>query len=174
MEEFLKIIYIVVPASLVLFGMYLTVKAFVQKEFERTSSEIKKKNNEIILPIRLQAYERISLFLERISLNNLVLRVNDSQYNVSVFHARLLSEIRDEYNHNLSQQMYMSDKAWVLVRTAMEQTTATINQASQLVPNKEDRGVELAKAIFNVQAQVNNDSIQEALLYIKSEIRQTF
>jgi hypothetical protein len=174
MEEFLRIIYIIVPASAVMFGMYLTVKTFVQKEFERTNSDIKRKNNEILLPIRLQAYERVCLLMERISLNNLVLRVNDPQYNVAEFHSRLLSEIRDEFNHNLSQQIYISDAAWNMVRSAMEQTSATINQASQLVSSKEMRGVELAKAIFNVQSQATNDPIQETLLYLKNEIRQSF
>ncbi len=174
MEEFLKIIYIVIPASAVMFGMYLTVKTFVQKEFEQTKSSIKIKNNELLLPIRLQAYERVCLFLERISLNNLVMRVNDPMHTVGSFHARLLSEIRDEFNHNLSQQIYMSDEAWNMVRSAMEQTTSIINQSSQLIDNKEDRGVELAKTIFNVVSQSKHDAIQEALLYIKNEIRQSF
>jgi hypothetical protein len=153
--------------------MYLTVKAFVQKELDKTEGEIKKKNNEIIMPVRLQAYERLCLFLERISLNNLVLRTNNPSYTVGEFHSKLLSEIRDEYNHNLSQQIYMSDVAWQMVKSAMEQTSAKINEASQFV-NKEDRGIELAKAIFNVAAQSTSDPIQEALNYIKNEIRQSF
>jgi hypothetical protein len=173
MEEFYKILYIVLPASAVMFGMYLTIKAFVQKELDKTAGEIKKKNNEVILPIRLQAYERICLFLERISLNNLVLRTNNPTYTVSELHAKLLTEIREEFNHNLSQQIYLSDVAWQMVRSAMEQTSSKINEASQYV-NKEDRGIELAKAIFNLAASSNNDPIQEALLYLKTEIRHSF
>lgn len=174
MTEIIQVFSILITASAVMFGMYLTVKTFVQKELDKTKIELSKKNNEILLPIRLQAYERISLFLERISLNNLVLRVNDSSYNAAEFHARLLSEIRDEFNHNLSQQIYMSDKAWNMVRSAAEQTSAIINQASSTLPDKSIRGIELAKAIFNTQAMANHDPIQETLLYIKNEIRQSF
>lgn len=174
MDQLISVILIIVPASAVMFGMYLTVKTFVSKEFEKTKLDIKKKNHELVMPNRLSAYERVSLLLERISLNNLVIRVNDASFNVGMLHHRLLSEIRDEFNHNLSQQIYMSDDAWAMVRRAVEETTAVINQASANVANKEDRGVELAKAIFNVQSQANHDPIQEALLFIKTEIRQSF
>jgi hypothetical protein len=174
MEQFLNVVFVVVPSCTVLFGMYLAIKAFIQRDLDKVQAEIGKKNNEIIMPIRLQAYERICLFLERISLNNLVLRTNNPSYTVSDLHSKLLTEIRDEFNHNLSQQIYMSDVAWQMVRSAMEQNCAKINEASQYVPNKEDRGIELAKSIFNLAAQASNDPIQEALNYIKNEIRQSF
>ena len=174
MDQLISIILIIVPASAVMFGMYLTVKTFVSKEFEKGKLDIRRKNNEIMLPNRLSAYERITLLLERVSLNNLVIRINNADYNVAIFHQQLLAELRNEFNHNLSQQIYISDEAWGMVRKAVEETTAIVNHASSLIENKEERGIELAKAIFNVQAQATHDPIQEALLFVKHELRELF
>ena len=65
----IQLLTILIPAGLVLYGMYLVVRSFLQKEFERNLLEIKNKSIEVALPIRLQAYERMTLFLERISPN---------------------------------------------------------------------------------------------------------
>lgn len=174
MDQLLSIILIIVPASAVMFGMYLTVKTFVGKEFEKAKLDIKRKNNEILLPNRLSAYERVTLLLERISLSNFVLRVNNPEFNVAMFHQQLLAELRNEFNHNLSQQIYVSNEAWEMVRKAVEETTAVVNHAASLIEDKDARGIELAKAIFNLQAQATHDPNQEALLYVKKELRELF
>ena len=80
----------VLPASIVLYAVYLTIKALVTKDFEKKLVELKLKNTELVLPIRLQAYERMCLFLERISPNTLIVRVNDPSYNVAQLHQLLL------------------------------------------------------------------------------------
>ena len=178
MDQFLSIILILVPASAVMFGMYLTVKTFVSKEFEKTKFKsemnIKMKNHELILPARLSAYERVILLLERISLSSIVLRINDPQFNVAVFHQQLLAELRNEFNHNMSQQIYVSDEAWGMIRKAVEETTAIINHASSNIEDKDESGVKLAKMIFNIQAQATHDPVQEALLFVKNEVRKLF
>ena len=110
MEAIIDFIKILVPAALVLYAMYLTVKAFLNKELEKTRLEIKEKNIEVVLPVRLQAYERIVLFLERMSPNNLVTRLNQAEMTAKVFQQIMLREISDEYNNNVSQQVYMSEE----------------------------------------------------------------
>src|SRR4028119_1270098 len=119
MEIFGDLIKILLPAAAVLYAMYLTVKAFLNKDFDKRLVDIKIKNTELTLPLRLQAYERMCLFLERISPHNLVVRLNEPAYNAIQFHQKLLLEIREEYNHNLSQQVYMSDQSWTYVKNAM-------------------------------------------------------
>ena len=101
MEAIIDFIKILVPAALVLYAMYLTVKAFLNKELEKTRLEIKEKNIEVVLTVRLQAYERIVLFLESMSPNNLVTRVNQGEMTAKVFQQIMMREIRDEYNHNV-------------------------------------------------------------------------
>src|SRR6478609_6392598 len=117
----------VLPASIVLYAVYLTIKSLVTKDFEKKLVELKLKNTELVFPIRLQAYERMCLFLERISPNTLIVRVNDPSYNVAQLHQLLLMEIRNEYAHNMSQQVYMSDNSWKLVKSSMDEIINVIN-----------------------------------------------
>jgi hypothetical protein len=168
--DFVKIL---LPAAAVLYGMYLTVKSFLNKDFEKKLIDIKIKTNEQVLPLRLQAYERMCLFLERITPHNLVVRANDPAYTVGQFQQKLLSEIREEYNHNLSQQIYMSDQSWGLIKNSMEEIISVINKAAIEVPS-DARGIELAKMIFENLVQKPDDPTSKALKFLKNEIRQVF
>lgn len=168
-----ELIQIILPAAIVLYAMYLTVKSFLDKELERRVLELKGKNSETVLPIRLQAYERMCLFLERISPNNLLLRLSDSALSAMDFQRLLMSEIRQEYSHNLAQQVYMSDQSWEAIKAAMEEVIVLINtSAATLRP--ENSGIDLAKAIFDTIIQQNVDPTGKALKVVKNEIRQIF
>lgn len=170
LADFIKIL---LPAGILLYGMYLTVKTFLNKEFEKKLIELRTKNTAIVLPVRLQAYERMCLFLERISPHNLVVRINDPSYNVAQLHQVLLREVREEYGHNMSQQVYMSDQAWSMVKTAMDEVVNIINNASSGLP-KDARGIELAKAVLDQLIQLQEDPTSKALRQLKNEIRQVF
>lgn len=173
MELFIDFLKIILPATLVLYAMYLTFTSFLNKDFEKKVLELRTKNSDIILPIRLQAYERIILFLERITPNNLIIRVNNPSYSSKEFQQILLKEIREEFNHNLSQQVYVSDKSWILVKKAVEDLAIVINNASKEVSN-EASGLDLAKKIFETIMQQNTDITSEAISFVKKEIQQTF
>ena len=173
MELLIEFGKIVLPAAAVIYAMYLTVKMFIQRDWESKRLELSYKNKETVLPLRLQAYERLCLFLERITPNNLIVRLNDSSYNSAQFQHILLKEVRDEFNHNLSQQVYMSDEAWTMVKRAMENLVVIINQASGEV-DAESKSIELARKIFDVVMAQETDLIQQALVFLKNEIRQEF
>lgn len=173
MELIIEFGKIVLPAGVAMYAMYLTVKMFIQKEWESKRMELTFRNTETLLPIRLQAYERMCLFLERISPNNLILRLSDNSYTSGQFQQLLLSEIRQEFNHNLSQQVYMSNEAWNLIRNAMEDVVVMINKAGGMVP-PDARNIELSKKIFELAMDSDRDNIQIALTFIKDEIRQQF
>lgn len=173
MEILAELAKLIIPAAIVLYGMYLTVKSFTNKELERSMVDLRMKNRDIILPIRLQAYERITLFLERISPNNLVMRLNDSSFDAKQFQHILISEIRNEYNHNLSQQVYMTDSAWKLVVNVKEEITAVINQAGHALED-DAKSIHLAKKIFELMSEKEIDPVSTALSEIKDEIRQVF
>lgn len=172
-EIFGDLLKILLPAGIVLYAMYLTVKAFISKDFDKKLVELKLKNTEVVLPIRLQAYERMCLFLERISPHNLVLRVNDPMHTVASLHHQLLQEIRNEYAHNMSQQVYMSDQAWMHIKGAMDDIISIINNASE-GQSREGRGIDLSRAILERLMQLPEDPSAKALRFIKNEIRQVF
>lgn len=121
MESLIEFGKILLPAALVLYAMYLGVKVMIAKQLTVHEMEIQQKNIAITLPIRLQAYERMSLFLERIAPNNLIVRLNQPELSSREFHQMLLEDIRNEYNHNVSQQVYMSDEVWQEIKTAKEE-----------------------------------------------------
>ena len=147
MEPIWDLIKIIIPAGIVLYAMFLTVKTMLQKQNEAKIIEIKAKNKEIVLPIRLQAYERMSLFLERISPDQIIKRVQKNDMNVAELQYMLLNEIREEFNHNLSQQVYMSDEAWKIIKNAKEELIMVVNQsAKELDP--EAKSIELVKKIY--------------------------
>ena len=173
MELVIDLIKVIIPASLVLWAMYLTVSSFIKKDLVEKELAIKAETTKTLLPIRLQAYERMALFLERISPNNLLIRLNGQTSNVVSFQQLMLSEIREEFSHNLSQQVYMSDEAWAVVKNAMNETVALINlSARDLAPDAP--ALELSKRIFEVIMEKNVNPSDEALRVIKQEIRENF
>lgn len=173
MEPISLILAIVLPATAVLYAMYLTVKTFLTKEYENRLIDIKLKNNELILPTRLQAYERLCLLLERLSPNHLILRVNDSGYNAALLHQQLLLDVRNEFNHNLSQQIYISEEAWNLTKQAVEDLNSSINSAmSECDP--EAKAIELAKKILEHYMAQPHDPILLAQSALKQEIQKHY
>lgn len=168
--EFAKLL---IPAAAVLYAMYLVVKSFLNKELQKQHLEVRGKSIETVLPNRLHAYERICLFLERISPNNLIIRLNNGEFTAREFQHILINEIREEYNHNVSQQLYMSDDSWTMVVHAKEDLISIINQSSDALGEKAS-GADLGKQVFEIYMQKDQDPIQNALKFVKSEIRQTF
>ena len=173
MDVFFEFLKLLVPAAVVLYGMFLVVKSFIQKELDASKLEIKSKHTEVILPMRLQAYERICLFLERIAPNNLVVRVRDNSFNAAQFHHALVNDIREEYNHNLSQQIYVSDNAWHMVKKAKEEIIAVVNQSADGLA-ADAKSLDLAKRIFEKMLDKQADPTLIALRQIKEEVRALY
>jgi hypothetical protein len=191
MELLIELIRIVIPASLVLYAMYLTIKSFVNKELQQIKAnsevamqakqadlmlkqkEVELKNKEQTLNIRLQAYERMCLFLERISATQLIPRLNNPEFSVGLFQQILIQEVRNEFGHNLSQQMYMSNEAWEMIVKAMEETILLINN-STLDLDEEASAVELSKRILINTRELGFNPTRDALNFLKEEVRQLF
>lgn len=164
---------LLIPASIVLYAVYLVVRSFIIREVELKKLEVRARSIETILPARLQAYERITLLLERLSPQNLLIRLNDPGYKARDFQKVLLDEIRNEYNHNVSQQVYMSEEVWSLVKNAKEDLILMINEAAQKM-TPESSGIDLSKRIFELALDKKVDPMGHALTVLKQEIQQTF
>ena len=147
-------------------------KAELEKEVERLKAALKQKDKELITPVRLQAYERAVLLLERISPQSLIFRVQRPGQNVLQLQTTLLQTIRDEFEHNLSQQLYISKEAWAMVKTAKEEMVKMINTAAAKV-QPEQPGTELSKAVFNDMAS-KKLTTESAVAVLKNEIQKLF
>jgi hypothetical protein len=173
MDIFTEFIKILLPAGLVMYAMFLTFRSMLDKEIERKKVDVRYKLQETVVPLRLQAYERLALLLERVSPKNVILRLNDPSLSAHEFQALLVREIREEFNHNLSQQIYISDELWTLIKRAIEDTISTINQSSaNLAP--EARSVDLTRAIFEKVLGSSADPISHTLSQLKKEVAQFY
>lgn len=173
MEIAIEFAKLILPAAAVLYAMYLTTQSFLKKEMAEKLTDLRTKNVSIVTPVRLQAYERLCLLLERIMPNSLLVRLNDGSYSGKELQHVLITAVREEFNHNLSQQVYVSDEVWERIKNAVEDVILTINKASEGL--KENAGgTDLAKKIFEIQVQKENDPIQQALFVTKQEVRHNF
>ncbi len=173
MEIVLDLIKIVLPAALSIYAMVLIARNIFDQQLRKQQLDQHRKNVEIVLPLRLQAYERMTLFLERISPENIIPRVNQREMEAGVLHQMLLKEIREEFNHNLSQQVYVGPAGWEKVKTAMQEIIAVINTAARDV-ELNARSIELGRRIIDIWTHKDNNPVEEALIQLKSEIQAEF
>ena len=127
MEILYEILKIVLPAVMVLLTAWIILRNMIRNDQNKRRHELILQGARTVTPIRLQAYERIVLFLERISIESLLLRVSNPDMTVGELQTALLSAIRNEFEHNLSQQIYMSPQAWEVVKNARSNTIKIIN-----------------------------------------------
>ena len=172
MEHFFELLKLILPAGVVFLTTYYLVKNFLSQELRKQTLNSKQANQQLITPIRLQAYERMVLFLERINPNSIIMRTNIN-VPASVLEAELIKTIRSEFEHNLSQQIYMSIPAWDKLVKAKDETIKLVNVASTRV-NKGASGMELAQALLVVASQLSDLPAKEALDFIKKEIGKEF
>lgn len=170
MKEFLEVLKYVLPSLVLLVTVWILGRQFLKNIELQLNHESGRGIKDKVLPIKLQAYERIAMFLERITVDSLLVREKESGLNSRAFHQKLLAAIRAEYEHNLSQQIYLSTEAWQVVRNAKEAIIKMVNKAAMNV-DPESPSIELSKKIIDMQMEMQNSPTQVALEFINREIR---
>lgn len=174
MEGIIEIFKIILPAAAVFVAAFLIVQRFLENDQKRRDHELKKNAQATITPLKIQAYERIVIFLERIHPNSLVVRVNKHGMSAHQLHMELIKTIKSEYEHNLSQQIYVSYNAWELVKTAKEEIIKLVNISATKVPNdnvSNDLALMILNIISNLEKKLPNEV---ALEYVKKEVNLIF
>ena len=118
------------------------------------------------MPIRLQAYERMALFLERIAIPSLVVRVAPKSSDKNDYENLLIKSIENEFDHNLSQQIYMSDECWNIIKAAKSATIQMIRKAGMSETDSADK---LREDILT-QTMDKASPSATALSFVKKEI----
>lgn len=173
METAFEILKYILP-SLIMFGaLYFVMNRFLDTEHRKQLSVLKKESISITTPLRLQAYERFVLFLERIVVDKLILRVNRPGMDANFLKAALLKTVEEEFSHNLTQQLYISAATWETIKQAKEETIKIINVAGAKLPSNA-KGADLAKNIFEIVTSLEKQPAHFAILTLKKEIRQLF
>ncbi|MBC7412936.1 MAG: hypothetical protein H7331_10860 [Bacteroidia bacterium] len=171
MQELLEIAKYILPALVVLAAAYLVLNKLINAHTMHKSMEARYQIQRDALPIKLQAYERIIIFLERIAPSALILRVYKSGMSAKYLQNELINAIKSEFEHNLSQQIYVSNAAWEVTRNAKEEMIKFI----LTIGNKLDEssgGLELTKLLMDISANVAKLPTQIAEEVIKEEVRR--
>ena len=168
-----EILMCTLPALFVFLATYLVMSKMVKSEQLRLKAENVLNNQKYITPIRLQAYERMVLLLERISPQSLVMRTQRQNISNQDLQSLLLKTIRSEFEHNMAHQLYISDKAWEMVRMAKEDCIKFINQTA-LQTKPDDNSLQLCKLILEKLLDRDLDPTTKAINYLKEEIRTLF
>ncbi len=170
--------YIVILTALVIFVLpatiYLIMQSFLKanhkllESFERQmqllseekNAERQKEGLKIILPLRLQASERLVLFLERMQPSLLLSRHLPLCLNADDLTQSILSSIREEFEHNLSQQLFVSDTAWQMTKTAREEVIQLVHMARTTLP-EDASAADLAKKMLLSEVKVIDHAIKK-------------
>ena len=127
----------------------------------------------LILPHRIDAYQRLVLFLERISPNSLVMRKFGNYQSAKQLQQDLLSTIRSEYEHNIAQQVFVSPQGWKMVKDSKEQIIQLINIAASQVEENAS-AIDLSSKIFELTAEFEKLPSEITTEYLIEELQKLF
>ncbi len=170
-------IVVAMLATMALAGgvMYLLVKRYFDNEQKERLLQMKiderRETLKVVTPIRLQAYERMALFLERISPDSLVLRCYQPGMDLKLLQGVMTKNIRDEWEHNLSQQVYLDPATWARIREAKDEMINLVNSSAVTLTDTDDP-TRLAASIFASAAQ--HLPTDKALEELHKEINELF
>jgi len=173
MGTLLEILKYTIPALVVMGTSFMIVRRFLVSQIQRQQIALFKDSQDITLRLRLQAYERLVLFTERISPRNLVTRVYAPTMTVRDLQIAMTLTIRTEFEHNLAQQIYVSRNVWETVKGVKEQEINMVNQIAKTLdpdlPAKEMHGRILDIVL---QAESNDLPTDVALKIINDEVKK--
>ncbi len=167
-SEILELLYAILPAIIVGLISFYFFRTYSENEENRRRFMILRENQKTTLPIRLQAFERLALFLERVSPGKILFRVQPTSEDAKLYANLLIANIEQEFEHNLAQQIYVSNECWDYVKTAKNATISMIRNASgkEEVTNADELRQLILKSLMDKQSPTDT-----ALSFIKKEVR---
>lgn len=168
MEFFLEILKMTIPALIVFLTVYYLMKQYLDKQYQIKVLEYRQKKSGTTVPMKLQAYERLSLFCERISIPNLLLRLRSEDQSAALLRMSMLIAIQQEFEHNITQQVYVSENLWQIVKVARDDTQNIINGVAEKVDPKAP-GQEYAGVLLKYLDSQGTTTLEKALIAIKKE-----
>ncbi len=173
MDTFLEILKYILPSIIVFITAYFVIRSIFENEQKNKHAELGKDDRTVLLPLRLQAYERLVLLLERISPGQVIMRVHHPGMAPYQLQAAILQNVREEFEHNLAQQIYISPETWNQVKVAKEEILRLVNTSAAEL--KDDNATpELAKIILENWSKLEKNPVQQAIDMLKNEVKQLF
>jgi hypothetical protein len=173
MEILLELLKLTVPTLVAIGAVYLLFNRFLTAQHQLQLVDIQKRMLDSTLPMRLQAYERLSLYCERIQLENLLFRLHVPQAKASDLRSALLLTIQQEYEHNISQQMYVTGALWQIIKAARDMTRQIVLDVAADLPADADNK-QLEMALLQYLHENNANAADMALQAIRTEASGLF
>jgi len=166
----LEIAKIILPAfAVMLLALFFFDRLTDQKKTKYKSSKDVERGK-VVLPLKIKAYERLIVMMERFRPKGLVMRSNTGHMTAGQLQLEIMRNIREEFEHNISLQMYVSERAWLAVGDAKENALQLVKVASTKV-QPESTALELSQEIFTLQEKVGAQAIDMALKALNLEIK---
>jgi hypothetical protein len=164
--------YTIAGLGVVWIAFYL-IKPYLDRDEKIQLLEFKKSISNQTLPLRLQAYERLVLFIERVNPANMLVRVNATSYSAHELYSVIVEDIRNEYQHNITQQVYVSSRAWNVVKHVKEDTLGIVNNAVKALP-PEATGLDLSKIILGRLSQLEDNPYEIGASMLRKDVQELF
>jgi hypothetical protein len=163
--------YTIAGLGVVWIAFYL-LKPYLERNEKIQLLEFKKAVSNQTLPLRLQAYERLVLFIERVNPANLLIRVN-GPYTAAELYSIIVEEIRNEYQHNVTQQIYVTARAWSVIKRVKEDTLGIVNNSIKTLPETAS-GLDLSKTILGSLSKLEDNPYEIGVGLLRKDLEELF
>src|ERR1700712_740774 len=169
----LEIVKLTLAGVGVVYVAFYLLKPYLDRSETVQLVELKKTISSQTLPLRLQAYERIVLFVERVNPANMLVRLAGTDLSAAELHSIIVAEIRNEYQHNITQQIYVSARAWAIVKRVKDDTLSVVTNAVKALPEN-TTGLELSKTILAHLSHLEDNPYDIAGKIIREDMEGLF
>lgn len=174
MDTILELIKYTLPAMVVVLVVFLMLKAHFENDYKLKLLQLKSDSSKDVIPLKLQAYERLTLFVHRISPENLIPRVTQPDMNAQQFKVAIIQSIQQEFEHNITQQVYVSNGVWGAVVSFKNTFANIVNEKSkQIDPNSTayDLGKLIVEEFMQNEELLTPEKVNDI---IKLEVKSVF
>lgn len=170
-DKIIEIISYTIPSIITGLVAYYFFLRLARNEDNKNKIELLKEDKNISFPIRLQAYERMTLFMERINPSKLLIRVIPTDDDKELYVQKLIQSVEQEFEYNLAQQIYISEECWSVLITSKNATSHIIKKTAE--SDKVKTSQDLREAILQCMIEGNPPSAT-GLAFIKEEVKGLF
>lgn len=174
MELFFELLKYTIPGLVVFATAYFLLKLYLDDRLRQELAAQRRESLKITLPLRLQAYERLTLLCDRASVPNTLLRIRMPGMTVGELRGALLLAISQEFDHNTSQQLFVSDTLWKIISLAKTETLNFVNETASELDPKSDAGELMNALLGEIEKQGGNTLLNKAIVAIRTEAGQLF
>lgn len=168
-----QVVVLAAGGILTMVAAYLLLKNDIQNYFRFKTLTANKENREALFPLRLQAHERLIIFIERINPANLLLRLHQQGIGIKELQNLVLNEIKAEYQHNVTQQLYIDIISWNVIKKLKDDTIAMVNNAVQALPETAT-GIDLSKKVLQHMSTIEENPYDLTIDHLKKDIHKLF